>query len=488
MVYKHLELSARAHQSELADALRAIVTDLELPTDFSPEALADAERAIAAFEPPALDLTDIEFVTIDPPTSTDLDQAVHIEYDGDGFRVRYAIADVPAFVAPGGPLDAETRQRGQTIYLPHERLGLHPECIAEDAGSLLPDQRRSAFVWTFDVAADGRLTRTDLVRAVVVSRAKLHYEQVQEMIDGLDGARADGSLPGGETLPGLRDVGRARLRRERERGGASLRLPEQEVEVDGDGHYVLAHRSNLPAEEWNAQISLMTGIAAARIMLDGGVGILRTMPAPDEKQIAGYRRQAIALGHPWDENLTYGEFLDSLNLEDPAALALMYSATVLFRGADYTAFDGELPEEREQAAIAAPYAHTTAPLRRLVDRFVLVACWHLVQGEAVPEWVRAALPELPGHMRASGQRASAAERQAIDAVEAALLAGRIGESFEAVVIEEGMVQILEPAITAKINGEGDVDSVPGQRVRVELAEADIAARRVRFVVREIISA
>ncbi|GHD03735.1 RNB domain-containing ribonuclease [Zhihengliuella salsuginis] len=487
MVFKHLGLSARAHQSELVDALRAIVTDLELPTGFSDEALADARRAIEQFELPSIDMSDVEFVTIDPPTSTDLDQAVHIEYDGDGYRVRYAIADVPAFVKDGGPLDAETRLRGQTVYLPHERIGLHPEIISEDAGSLLPDQRRSAFVWTLDVAADGRLARTDLVRAVVVSRAKLHYEQVQEMIDGLDGARSNGSLPGGETLAGLRDVGRARLRRERERGGASLRLPEQEVEVNGDGHYVLAHRSNLPAEEWNAQISLMTGIAAARIMLDGGVGILRTMPAPDPKQIAAYRRQAIALGHPWDDGVTYGEFLDSLDIEDPSALALMYSATVLFRGAGYTAFDGELPEETEQAAIAAPYAHTTAPLRRLIDRFVLVACWHLVHEEPVPGWVREALPELPGHMGASGQRASAAERQAIDAVEAALLAGRVGEAFDAVVIEEGMVQILEPAITAKLDGGDGLEPVPGQRVRVELTEADIAARRVRFEVREILS-
>ncbi|WP_344880133.1 RNB domain-containing ribonuclease [Zhihengliuella alba] len=472
MITQQVGLSARALQSSLADALADIVSGLEPPAEFPADALAEAERAAADVVLPDLDLTDVEFVTIDPPTSTDLDQAVHIERDGDGFTVRYAIADVPSFVQPGGALDRATRERGQTVYLPHRRVGLHPEVVAEDAGSLLPDRGRGAYVWTFGLDASGAVVRTGLERATVRSRAKLSYEGVQSALDA-----GETDLPGGGTLPLLREVGTLRGALERERGGASLNLPEQEVELDESGRYELVQRGGLPVEDWNAQISLMTGMEAARIMLEGRIGVLRTMPGPDERRVAEFRRQAEALGHPWPEGQPYGEFLASLDTSDPEALALMHAATILFRGADYTAFDGEVPDDVEQAAIAAPYAHTTAPLRRLVDRFVLQTCWHLVHGEPVPGPVREALPELPELMRASTRRASAAEREAIDAVEAALLAERIGDEFDAVVIDEdGTIQIVDPAIMGRAEGE----AAPGDRVRVRVAEADVARRRVRF--------
>ncbi|WP_309080090.1 RNB domain-containing ribonuclease [Zhihengliuella sp.] len=472
MITQQVGLSARALQSSLADALADIVSGLEPPAEFAADVLAEAEGAAAAVVLPDLDLTSVEFVTIDPPTSTDLDQAVHIERDGDGFTVRYAIADVPAFIRPGGALDAATRERGQTVYLPHRRVGLHPEAIAEDAGSLLPNRERGAYVWTFALDAAGAVVRTGLDRATVRSRAKLDYEGVQAALDA-----GEEDLPGGDTLPLLREIGPLRGALERQRGGASLRIPEQEIEVDASGRYVLVQRGGLPVEDWNAQISLMTGMEAARIMLEGRVGVLRTMPAPDDRRVQEFRRQAEALGHPWPEGQPYGEFLASLDVSDAEALALMHAATILFRGADYTAFDGDVPDDAVQAAIAAPYAHTTAPLRRLVDRFVLQTCWDLVHGEPVPESVRTALPELPELMRASGRRASAAERQAVDAVEAALLAERIGDEFDAIVIDdEGTVQIVDPAIMAKADGEAS----PGDRVRVRAAEADIAERRVRF--------
>ena len=104
-----LHLTAEAAHDELASRLAAIPVELELTRDFSPEAMAEAE-AVAAHPPlPDADQTEVEFVTMDPPGSTDLDQAFFIERDGSGWRVLYAIADVPAFVAPGGAIDAEAR-------------------------------------------------------------------------------------------------------------------------------------------------------------------------------------------------------------------------------------------------------------------------------------------------------------------------------------------------------------------------------------------
>ena len=81
---------------------------------------------------------------------------------------------------------------------------------------------------------------------------------------------------------------------------------------------------------------------------------------------------------------------------DPKHLALIHEATSLFRGAGYTPFDGTVPEEPEHAAVAYPYAHVTAPLRRLVDRFGLAICEALSAGAEVPGWAREALPVVAG--------------------------------------------------------------------------------------------
>src|SRR5699024_6328222 len=155
-----------------------------------------------------------------------------------------------------------------------------------------------------------------------------------------------------------------------------------------------------------------TGMVAAEMMLDGGVGILRTMPAPPQEAIARFRREARALGREWPQDMPYGDFLRTLDKTDPAHLAIVSAATSLFRGAGYTAFDGDLPDEGErvQAALAAPYTHVTAPLRRLVDRFGLAVCEALSSGRPVPDWAREALPRLPEVMAQTGQRTRAVDR------------------------------------------------------------------------------
>jgi hypothetical protein len=119
--------------------------ELKLPTDFPPDALREASEA-AQDHTDARNRPDRCPVRHDrPATSKDLDQAMHLSRrNGGGYRVQYAIADVAAFVRPGGPLDAETWSRGQTIYLPDGRIPLHPTVLSEGAVSLFPDVDRAA--------------------------------------------------------------------------------------------------------------------------------------------------------------------------------------------------------------------------------------------------------------------------------------------------------------------------------------------------------
>ncbi|USQ75044.1 RNB domain-containing ribonuclease [Ornithinimicrobium cryptoxanthini] len=459
-------------ETALEEAFADIRAKLEVRDEFPEAALAEARTAAKNPALPERDETAIAFLTIDPPGSMDLDQAMHIERVGEGYRIRYAIADVPAFVEPGGALDTEVRLRGQTIYCPDTRVPLHPTEISEGAASLLPDTERPAYVWDMRLTPEGVRESAELYRAMVRSVRRYTYEEAQGLVD-----RGEAE----ETLLLLKEVGEHRIRRESERGGASLPMPEQEVHVDDDGRYSLQFRPLLPVEDWNAQISLLTGMVAAQIMLDGKVGILRTMPAAQQRDVDRFRRQVRALGVTWPKGMAYGDFLRTLDREDPKHLAIIHDATALFRGASYAAFDGSVPEQTEQAAIAAPYTHVTAPLRRLIDRFVLVVCEALTQGREIPGWVREALPTLPEIMDDSGRLAKAVERACTDATEAAVLAHRVGEEFDAVVVDDAgkrglQVQLTEPAVNALAQGSAEL----AEEVRVELVEAEIATQQVRF--------
>ena len=257
-------------------------------------------------------------------------------------------------------------------------------------------------------------------------------------------------------------------------------MPETRIVADETG-YRLEREAPLAVEDWNAQVSLLTGMAAAEIMLAGGVGILRTMPRAEPEDVADFRAKAAALGIPWDDGVPYGEFLRGLDRASPAALAILDAAGGLFRGAGYTVLDGEVPDLVTQAAIAAPYAHTTAPLRRLVDRWSLLVCHALANGEEVPAEVRGSLTELPEAMERSSRVASQVDAAAIEHVAAAVLRGRVGEVFDAVVLRRrengGRVALTVPPLETTVAG---VDAEPGATIRLRLVAADVASGTVEF--------
>ena len=365
-----------APPAEVVRALDELRARYEVPTAFPPEALAEAEAAATSWAQDgparlladgARDARDLELVTIDPPGSMDLDQAVLLERlpawseaagtsvgDAPGsaatYRIHYAIASLATFVTPGGALDAELSRRGETIYAPDAATPLHPEVLSHGAASLLEDVDRPACLWTIDLDARGEVVSARVERALVRSRARLTYGQVQAAIDG------EGTLPSSAPtdLPGLlAEIGRLRLEREVARGGISMTTPEQVVEVTeaagsaedsksaeapGPSGYRLAYRVPVPAEQYNAQISLLTGMCAARIMVECGVGILRTLPPARPEDYARLRRVAAAMGIDWPAARPYPELVRGLDHAVPAHAAFMDQAMSLFRGSGYFAF------------------------------------------------------------------------------------------------------------------------------------------------------
>ncbi|MBH1935248.1 RNB domain-containing ribonuclease [Streptomyces sp. AV19] len=475
-------------RAPLRKALRELRERTHAPSAFPAAAQAEAERA-ARRRPrlPAYDATRLPLFTLDPPGVRELERALHLaRRPGGGYRVHYAVADVAAFVAPGGALDAEAHRRAVTVHYPDVRVPLLPLVLCEDAASLLPDHDRPALLWELDLAADGSVVRADLRRALVRSRARLDHAGAQRAID-------TGTAE--EPLELLRETGLLRRELERARGGVSLDVPVQEVVHRGD-RYLLEYRTPPPTEEWSARLALMTGTAAAELMLASGTGVLRTLPSlPVEGgPLTALRRAARALGVTWPDTMPYPVMLRALAPSHPQHAAFLQCCAGLLRRAGYTVFDRERPTRRPapadpvHAAVAAPYAHCAAPLRRLADRYALELCLAASAGADAPEWVRSALDGLPGEMAAGAARAEEAEREAAALVDAAVLRDRIGEVFDALVVDvvvsrptAGTVRLRDPAVSGHIEGDRDGPPLPlGHRLRVRLIEADPGRDEVWF--------
>ncbi|NYI41435.1 RNB domain-containing ribonuclease [Demequina lutea] len=461
-------LVARTSLTQLEHRFAEIRSDEGIHEERSAGVLAELARGGRDEEPAHIegkrdDLTDVSFVTIDPEGSTDLDQAVLVEVDGQGWRVRYAIADVAAHVVPGGAIDTEAWARVETTYCPDERIGLHPLAMSEGYASLLPGQRTKAVVWDLGVDAAGELRTIDMRRAWVRSTHKYSYEQ-------LTTAPPKDAM---QLLTNLKKLGDARRSSLARAGAVSLPKPSQEVVRKGD-ELTLEFRAGRPIEDDNAQVSLLTGSAAARLMLEAGVGVLRTMPPASEAALQRLRHQAAALGVEWAPDESYAHVLTTLNAESPRGAAFLTAAVSLFRGAAWQPFDVAggmpVPDPVTHGALSAPYAHVTAPLRRLVDRYGTEVCLAHAAGRQVPDWVVTALPGLGTAMETGVRRGSRVDRACVDAVEAAVLAPHVGEMFEGVGLDSNTVQLSAPAVVAKCSGTVTV----GRRQHVRLVSADAA--------------
>ena len=446
------------------DQIRA---ENDVPATFPPAVLAEAEAA--AKRPVTegrVDRTALPFVTLDPATSTDLDQAFTIEGahgSGGDLVLRYAIADVPWFVEPGGALDAEAWARGETIYLPDARSSLYPPVLSEAAASLLPDGPRAAVVFIVRVGTDGAAVLDGVERALIRSRAKLAYEAA---------TAAD--------LPPLFDEFAARITAAEDRRGASrVEAPEQEVESDGNGGYRLAFRPRVHNEDANAAMSLATNLAVADLLFAHQTGLFRVMAEPDERSVRRLRFTAKALQLTWPDAMDLGTFQRSLDPNEAKQAAFLTAVRRAGGGADYAPYTpGVVPWH---AAMAATYCHATAPLRRLADRYVVAAALEVANGRPVSDELGSAFAKLPAVMDQADSRSSRVERAVVDLVEAFVLHGCEGRTFDATVTDVddrgARIQLADPAVVARVSAHG---VEPGDTFPVRLVAADVDKRTVTF--------
>lgn len=447
----------------LGQGLLAIRKRFDVPTSFSREVLAAAEAAAGRTPTEHVDRTTMPFVTLDPATSTDLDQAFAIEDSGSDLLLHYAIADVAWFVEDGDAIDHEAWRRGETLYLPDGKAGLYPPALSEGAASLLPDGPRPAVIFTVRVPPDGAVQLDSVERAVIRSRAKLAYDRV-----------SDADLPAGFAELSARVQGA-----ENARGAARVDPPEQEVAPHGEGHYELVFRPRLLSETRNAALSLATNIAVGNALMAHRTGLFRVMAEPDARGVARLRQTAKALGLGWPQNATLAQFERMLDPGDPKQASFMLAIRRAGNGAGYEPYrEGVVPWH---AAVAATYAHATAPLRRLADRYVVRAALAVANGQQVPLAVGEAFEKLPAVMQRADAVAGQIDRAVIDLAEAVMLRERVGETFAAVVTdvdERGVrLQLCDVPIVARLATNG---AAPGDPLRVRLTAADAERGSLAF--------
>ena len=220
-------------------------------------------------------------------------------------------------------------------------------------------------------------------------------------------------------------------------------------------------------------------------MYEAEVGILRTLPPVDGDDVAQLRRTAGAIGIEWPADEPYSSFVRSVTPDSAARNAFLLQAARTFRGAGYVGFDGERPKYAQHGAIASVYAHITAPLRRLVDRFGNEILLALHADREPPAWAVEALDELPSLMGRARQRESALERAMLDMAEVLVLEDCVGQVFTGSVVDldqrrkQARVQIADPAIIDSVPSDG---RTLGERIELRVTEVDQARRQVDFEV------
>ena len=449
----------------LTEGLAAIRAQFKLPAGFDPAVLRQAEAAARRPLTDHVDRTDVPFVTLDPASSTDLDQAFAIERAGGDLLLRYAIADVARFVGDGDAVDGEAWGRGTSQYLPDGKVSLYPPVLSEGAASLLPDGPRPAIVFAVRVGSDGAVRLDGVERAVIRSRAKLAYDSVR-----------DDELP-----KNFIELAHRIQAAEVARGAGRVNPPEQELASLGGGRYRLQFRSLLVSEERNAAMSLATNMAVADALFAHKAGLFRIMAGPDERAISRLRFTAKALGIVWDKGAALTDLQKALDPDKPNDAAFMAAIRRAGRGATYAPYrDGVRPWH---AAMAATYVHATAPLRRLADRYVIQAAYAVANGQAVPERVSAAFEQLPKVMERAENLGGQIDRAVIDLAEAVVLSGSERTVFDAVVtdIDErgARFQLRDLPVTARVAAD---HLTPGEAISVRLVAVDIATRSAKFAI------
>ncbi|WP_187629464.1 ribonuclease R family protein [Paraburkholderia sp. UCT31] len=353
-----------------------------------------------------MDMTEVPFVTIDGPTTKDFDDAVHAERaSGGGFVLRVAIADVAHYVTPDSALDREAQLRGNSVYFPELTIPMLPEVVSNGLCSLNPGERRYALVCTMNVSRDGDIEAAVFEEAVMVSHARMTYQQATNLLNG-DTARVSGALAGGglEQLRVLHELFTVLQARSEERGVLEMESREPKL-VHEDGDVDVEWESTTLAHHIIEECMLAANRSAARFLQERSkTPIYRYHAAPEGDKWAATRALLSAHGIAIGESATLKEFQQVLT-----AAAGREDFPVIeqaLRSAMSSAVYDTVRASHFSLGMDA-YTHFTSPIRRYPDLLVHRAIKAVLAGKDAPAFDH---ETLAAHCSATNKRATSATR------------------------------------------------------------------------------
>jgi len=356
-------------------ACEAAIARFDLPREFSPEAVHEAEsygsevdHGESAKRP---DLRGLPLVTIDGDDAKDFDDAVYAEPHPKGFRLIVAIADVSYYVRRGTALDASARERGTSVYFPTRVIPMLPFALSNVLCSLQPQVDRLCFAADMIVSRTGQLMEAHFYPAVMRSAARLTYTKAfGALFEGSPEVRAElGPLV--DKLMPLVDVYQALQKARHKRGALEFDAAEAEFDFDAAGRIqrIYMYERN-EAHKLIEECMILANVAVARELEQRGVGTLyRVHGKPEEKKINVLLETLNALG-------VAAELPEDVQPRDFRAV------TDRFAHDEQRPFLESLVVRTMQQAVYQPqnighfglalrhYAHFTSPIRRYPDLVV----------------------------------------------------------------------------------------------------------------------
>ncbi len=406
-----------------------------IPDHFPDEVIAQADAAKPMGLKGREDLRDLPLITIDPSDARDHDDACYAKADDNpknpgGHIVWVAIADVAAYVTPGSALDIEARKRGNSTYFPDRVVPMLPDRLSGDLCSLHEGVPRACIAVRMVLDARGQKQTHSFHRALMKSPASLHYEEVQDAIDG---------RPNDRTKPLLEPVLRplyaayAALKEARDlRQPLDLDLPERRIELGEDGKVSsVKFKDRLDAHRLIEELMVLANVAAAETLLAKKTPLLfRVHEEPSPEKLESLRETAQAAGL----TLAKGQVLQTAHLNrllndaagtDDAELINISTLRAMTQAYYAPAHIGHF------GLALRSYAHFTSPIRRYADLIVhraLVTAHGWGNDGLQPEEIEM-LDQTGAHISDTERRSMVAERDTTDRYLAAYLSERVGNEF-----------------------------------------------------------
>ena len=406
-----------------------------IPDDFPDDVMAQADAAKPVGLKGREDLRDLPLITIDPSDARDHDDACYAHADEDpknegGHVVWVAIADVAAYVTPGSALDREARKRGNSTYFPDRVVPMLPDRLSGDLCSLHEGVPRACIAVRMVLDAAGNKIGHSFHRGLMRSPASLHYEEVQDAIDGAPNDRTDPLLD-----PVLKPIyaAYAALKAARaERQPLDLDLPERRIELDKDGTVKSVNfKDRLDAHRLIEEFMVLANVAAAETLLSKKTPLLyRIHEEPSPAKLDALRETAQAAGY----TLAKGQVLHTRHLNkllnDAAGtddaelinLSTLRSMTQAYYGPAHIGHFG---------LALRSYAHFTSPIRRYADLIVhrALITAHGWGNDGLSQHDIEDIEQTGAHISDTERRSMMAERDTTDRYLASYLSERVGNEF-----------------------------------------------------------